>query len=56
VRSYNRNQQNLLRQHDELNTQSTLFPVSELPNKAFLMALLEQVARPEDYRADVYRL
>lgn len=43
VRSYNRNQQNLLRQHDELNTQSTLFPVSELPNKAFLMALLDQV-------------
>ena len=43
VRSYNRNQQNLLRQHDELNSQTTLFPVSELPNKAFLMALLEQV-------------
>ena len=43
VRSYNRNQQNLLRQHDELNIQSMQFPVSELPNKAFLMALLEQV-------------
>lgn len=47
VRSYNRNQQTLLRQHDELTLQSTRFPVSELPNKAFLMALLEQtVARP----------
>ncbi len=43
IRSYNRNQQNLLRQHDELNSQSTLFPISELPNKAFLMALLDQV-------------
>lgn len=46
VRSYNRNQQAALRQQDELNSQSTRFPVSELPNKAFLMALLEQtVAR-----------
>lgn len=43
VRSYNRNQLNLLRQHDELNMQSMQFPVSDLPNKAFLMALLEQV-------------
>jgi len=42
VRSYNRNQQILLRQHEELNIQSTQFPVSELPNKAFLLALLEQ--------------
>lgn len=48
VRSYNRNQQTLLRQHDELALQSTRFPVSDLPNKAFLMALLEQtVARPQ---------
>ncbi|HCU0887082.1 TPA: biofilm formation regulator HmsP [Raoultella ornithinolytica] len=48
VRSYNRNQQTLLRQHDELTLQSTRFPVSELPNKDFLMALLEQtVARPQ---------
>lgn len=48
VRSYNRNQQTLLRQHDELTLQSTRFPVSELPNKAFLTALLEQtVARPQ---------
>ncbi|ANR79260.1 biofilm formation regulator HmsP [Kosakonia sacchari] len=42
VRSYNRNQQLLLRQQEELNAQATHFPVSELPNKAFLMALLEQ--------------
>lgn len=34
VRSYNRNQQSLVRQHDELSIQSTRFPVSELPNKA----------------------
>lgn len=46
VRSYNRNQQMMLRQHEELNSQVTRFPISELPNKAFLMALLEQtVAR-----------
>ncbi|VUC70340.1 protein yhjK [Raoultella terrigena] len=48
VRSYNRNQQTLLRRYDELSLQSTRFPVSDLPNKAFLMALLEQaVARPQ---------
>ena len=46
VRSYNRNQQMVLRQHEELNSQVTRFPISDLPNKAFLMALLEQtVAR-----------
>lgn len=42
VRSYNRNQQMLLRQHEELTLQSTRYPVSELPNKALLLALLEQ--------------
>jgi EAL domain-containing protein (putative c-di-GMP-specific phosphodiesterase class I)/GGDEF domain-containing protein len=42
VRSYNRNQQILLRQHEELSSQSTRFPISDLPNKAFLLALLEQ--------------
>lgn len=42
VRSYNRNQQALLRQYDELSGQSTRFPVSDLPNKAFLLGLLEQ--------------
>ncbi|WP_061707578.1 biofilm formation regulator HmsP [Pseudenterobacter timonensis] len=43
VRSYNINQQRLMRQHDELNNNATRFPVSELPNKAFLMALLQQI-------------
>ena len=48
VRSYNRNQQAILRQQNEFNSQSTRFPVSELPNKAFLMGLLEQtVARQQ---------
>ncbi len=42
VRNYNRNQQIILRQHDELCSHSTRFPVSDLPNKAFLLALLEQ--------------
>lgn len=42
VRSYNRNQQIILRQHEELSSHCTRFPVSELPNKAFLLALLEQ--------------
>ncbi len=47
VRSYNRHQQSMLRQYDELNTQSTRYPVSELPNKAFLMALLEQTVESQ---------
>ena len=42
VRSYNRHQQLLLRQYDEICNRSTRFPVSELPNKAFLMTLLER--------------
>ncbi|MCS2151673.1 biofilm formation regulator HmsP [Scandinavium goeteborgense] len=42
VRNYNRNQQIILRQHEELSSHSTRFPVSDLPNKAFLLALLEQ--------------
>ncbi|MFK3659595.1 biofilm formation regulator HmsP [Scandinavium sp. NPDC088450] len=42
VRSYNRNQQIMLRQHEELSSHSTRFPVTDLPNKAFLLALLEQ--------------
>ncbi len=51
VRSYNRHQQQLLREYDALNLQSTQFPVSELPNKAFLMALMEQtVARKRPRR------
>ena len=51
VRSYNRNQQALLRQQDELNSQSTRFPVSELPNKSFLMALLEQTVERQQTTA-----
>lgn len=48
VRSYNINQQRILRQQDELNVSATRFPVSDLPNKAFLMAMLEQtVARQQ---------
>lgn len=42
VRNYNRNQQIILRQHEELSSHSTRFPVSDLPNKAFLLALLDQ--------------
>ncbi|KFC04493.1 YhjK family protein [Trabulsiella guamensis ATCC 49490] len=51
VRSYNRNQQLLLRQHEELNSHATHFPVSELPNKAFLLALLEQTVAREQSAA-----
>lgn len=48
VRSYNINQQCVLRQQEELSSNATRFPVSDLPNKAFLMALLEQtVARQQ---------
>jgi EAL domain-containing protein (putative c-di-GMP-specific phosphodiesterase class I)/GGDEF domain-containing protein len=48
VRSYNINQQRIMRQQDELNVSATRFPVSDLPNKAFLMAMLEQtVARQQ---------
>ncbi|AWF32276.1 GGDEF domain protein [Enterobacter hormaechei] len=48
VRSYNINQQRVLRQQEELSSNATRFPVSDLPNKAFLMALLEQtVARQQ---------
>ena len=48
VRSYNINQQRVLRQQEELSSNATRFPGSDLPNKAFLMALLEQtVARQQ---------
>lgn len=42
ARIYNRNQQALLRHYEELNNHSTMFPVSGLPNKSFLLALLDQ--------------
>ncbi|MEL2243734.1 biofilm formation regulator HmsP [Leclercia adecarboxylata] len=45
VRSYNLNQQRMMRQNDELNHNATRFPVSDLPNKAFLMVLLEQAVK-----------
>lgn len=43
IRSYNLNQQLLQRQSEELTENAMRFPVSDLPNKAFLMGLLEQV-------------
>jgi len=45
IRSYNLNQQRMMRQHEELNHNATRFAVSDLPNKAFLMALLEQAVK-----------
>lgn len=45
IRSYNLNQQRMMRQHEELNNNATRFAVSDLPNKAFLMALLEQAVK-----------
>lgn len=51
VRSYNLNQQRLMRQHEELNHNATLYPVSELPNKAFLMVLLEQAVKRQQTMA-----
>lgn len=43
IRSYNLNQQLLQRQSEELTENAMRFPVSDLPNKAFLMGVLEQV-------------
>lgn len=51
VRSYNLNQQRIQRQQDELNNSATRFPVSELPNKAFLMAMLEQTVERQQTTA-----
>lgn len=45
IRNYNLNQQRMMRQHEELNHNATRFAVSDLPNKAFLMALLEQAVK-----------
>ncbi|MGL5603411.1 MAG: biofilm formation regulator HmsP [Silvania sp.] len=45
VRSYNLNQQRILRQHEEFSHNATRFPVSDLPNKALLMVLLEQAIK-----------
>ncbi|MDZ3934751.1 EAL domain-containing protein, partial [Escherichia marmotae] len=43
VRSYNLNQQLLQRHYEEQNENAMRFPVSDLPNKALLMEMLEQV-------------
>lgn len=43
VRSYNLNQQLMQHQSEEQTDNAMRFPVSDLPNKAFLMELLEQV-------------
>lgn len=51
VRSYNRNQQMSLRLHQEMSAMSTRHPVTELPNKALLLALLEQTVANEKHNA-----
>ncbi|MCE0801799.1 MULTISPECIES: biofilm formation regulator HmsP [unclassified Buttiauxella] len=43
VRSYNRNQQMSLRLHEEMSAVSTRNMLTELPNKALFLALLEQL-------------
>lgn len=43
VRSYNRNQQMSLRLHEEMSAVSTRNTLTELPNKALFLALLEQL-------------
>ncbi|WP_217995383.1 EAL domain-containing protein [Shimwellia blattae] len=45
VRSYNRNQQQIRRLLEEKEKLATHFPLSELPNKALLLALLEQTTK-----------
>ena len=51
VRSYNRNQQQLQHQQEESHAQTVRFPVSELPNKAVLLALLEQAVTADAHAA-----
>ncbi len=51
VRSYNLNQQIAQRHSIEQNDHAMRFPVSELPNKAFLMGLLEQVVKRQQTTA-----
>ncbi len=56
VRSYNLNQQLLQRHYEEQNENAMRFP-SDLPNKALLMEMLEQVvARKQTHRADDHHL
>ncbi|OAT29058.1 YhjK family protein [Buttiauxella brennerae ATCC 51605] len=47
VRSYNRNQQMSLRLHEEMSAMSTRNTLTELPNKALFLALLEQLTASE---------
>lgn len=42
IRNYNRNQQLLASSYDEMSRMSTRFPLTGLPNKTLLLALLEQ--------------
>lgn len=51
VRSYNRNQQQLQHQQEESHAQTVRFPVSDLPNKAVLLALLEQAVTADAHAA-----
>ncbi|WP_039899468.1 biofilm formation regulator HmsP [Cedecea davisae] len=51
VRSYNRNQQITQRLQEQMNTLSTRNPLTDLPNKALLMALLEQMVANEKHGA-----
>ncbi|HKM96182.1 MAG TPA: biofilm formation regulator HmsP [Buttiauxella sp.] len=51
VRSYNRNQQMSLRMHEEMSAMSTRNTLTELPNKALLLALLEQLTASENKNA-----
>ncbi|AYN28334.1 YhjK family protein [Buttiauxella ferragutiae ATCC 51602] len=51
VRSYNRNQQMSQRLHEEMSAMSTRNTVTELPNKALLLALLEQLTASDNKNA-----
>ncbi|WMY74465.1 biofilm formation regulator HmsP [Buttiauxella selenatireducens] len=51
VRSYNRNQQMSQRLHEETSAMSTRNTLTELPNKALLLALLEQLTASENKNA-----
>lgn len=47
VRGYNRNQQMVMRLHQEMTAMGTRHAVTDLPNKALLLALLEQMVTRE---------
>lgn len=58
IRSYNRNQHVLESVHDEMSRLTTHFPVTDLPNRALFLALLEQysVNRNEGFGLMVIRI